>query len=110
MNSHPFVDFQGKYVVVTGATSGIGEAIAVELSRRGARPVLVGRSMKKLEDTASRLESPEHEKLCVDLIDQAGILPRVQELCRKTGRIYGVCHAAGTADTAPLSSCSVDKL
>lgn len=46
---------QGKTVVITGATSGLGEAAALELARRGARVVLTARSVAKGEATLAKL-------------------------------------------------------
>jgi retinol dehydrogenase 12 len=48
---------QGKVVVVTGASSGIGEAAALELARRGATVVAVGRDEKRLNKVAERIAS-----------------------------------------------------
>jgi NAD(P)-dependent dehydrogenase (short-subunit alcohol dehydrogenase family) len=48
---------QGKTVVATGATSGIGEVAVVELARRGARIVFVARDAKRAEATRARLET-----------------------------------------------------
>ena len=42
MNSKPFIDFEQKHIMVTGATSGIGHAISLELSRQNARVILLG--------------------------------------------------------------------
>jgi NAD(P)-dependent dehydrogenase (short-subunit alcohol dehydrogenase family) len=110
MDVKAIAEFQDKCVVVTGASSGIGEAIAIELARRGAKPVLVGRNIEKLRATASQLGLPDHFVLPLDLSDHAAILPGIMSVSKRTGRIYGLCHAAGIADTVPLNSCSVDKM
>lgn len=50
-------DIKGKTVVVTGATNGIGRAAAVELGRRGARLVLVGRDKGRCAETAAEVRA-----------------------------------------------------
>jgi len=54
---------QGKVVVLTGGTSGIGEAAAVKLAKMGARLVLVARDESRAEATLKRLQlvSPTHK-------------------------------------------------
>ena len=47
----------GQTVLVTGASSGIGRAVALELCERGARPVLVARSLDRLNDVAREITS-----------------------------------------------------
>ena len=51
----PF-SLQGKTILVTGASSGIGRAIATACSRMGATIVATGRNIKKLENTKESLE------------------------------------------------------
>ena len=46
----------GKTCLVTGATSGIGEATALELARRGATVVVVGRDVNKATATVARIK------------------------------------------------------
>ena len=47
---------KGKYVVITGASSGIGEQIAYEVAKRGGIPVLLARSKEKLAQIAQQIE------------------------------------------------------
>ena len=52
---HAFIDFGGRWVVVTGGSSGLGRAVALELGRRSARLLLVGRNEAKLVETQRQL-------------------------------------------------------
>ncbi|HKV10686.1 MAG TPA: SDR family oxidoreductase [Thermoanaerobaculia bacterium] len=70
-------DVRGKNILVTGATSGIGLEASVELARRGARVVLVGRDPGRteaaLKDVKARSGSSEVSSLLCDLSSQADI-------------------------------------
>jgi len=96
-----FLDFAGRWVVVTGASSGIGRAIAIELARHRANVVLVGRDVDRLAETASQLPRCEHRTLILDLASHDELAAAIQELRRDTGPLYGLCHAAGVVDTKP---------
>lgn len=108
MDNTPFIDFNGKKIIVTGASSGIGRAIAIELSRFGAELILVGRDKSRLDETAALLKSDKRHFLLLDLKDHSLILSRIKELSKDIGRIYGVCYAAGVDETRPLSSYKAD--
>jgi len=102
--------FEGKTVVVSGASSGIGRAVAIHLARQGAGLVLIGRNRDRLEDTAQRASARTCRILQLDLNDLSGIMPAVKEATAVVGRLYGLCHAAGAVDTLPLSATSPEKL
>ena len=110
MPSERFIDFQGRQVLVSGASSGIGRAVAAELSRRGAKLILTGRHEKELKATGELLQSKDYVTADLDLRDHALILPKVREICRNAGRIYGLCHCAGIVETRPLTSSKVEGL
>ena len=77
------MDCRGKHALLAGATGGIGQAIAVELDRAGARLTLVGRSEEKLSTLCRRLNGPHHS-IAADLDDPAQ-RERVVRHCEQTG-------------------------
>jgi NAD(P)-dependent dehydrogenase (short-subunit alcohol dehydrogenase family) len=100
-------NFEGRWIAVTGASSGIGRAVAIELARRGARPILIGRSADRLGETAAALDGAEHRRLALDLARHELIAPAIAETRKDIGLLYGLCHAAGVVDTRPLAANSV---
>ena len=102
--ANDFLAFVGRVVVVTGASSGIGRACAIELSRHGARTVLVGRNVTALEETRAMCDGPRHDVVQLDLTDLDRIGPEMGRLTSATGRVYGLCHAAGATATHPLAA------
>ncbi len=110
MSSENPKPFHGKTIVVSGASSGIGRAIAVLLGRLGAGLVLIGRNRARLEETAQQTGGAACRLLELDLSRQAEIMPAVKETAAAVGRLYGLCHAAGAVETLPLSATSTEKL
>ena len=66
MNHNPFA-LQGKTVLVTGASSGIGRAVATECSRLGAVLVITGRNAERLDETLAMLDGEGHTAITADL-------------------------------------------
>lgn len=101
----------GRWVLLSGASSGIGRAIAIELVRQGLKVVLIGRRETELAETA-RLTQEEERTLVLpmDLTRLDEIVPRVTELAKRLGRLYGVCHCAGLAQTLPLSASTPERV
>lgn len=110
MATEPFIDFQGRQVLVTGASSGIGRAIAIELGRRNAKLILVGRNQEALAQVSGQIGPEQSHVLPLDLADPAAILPAVQGVVAKQGGIYGLCHAAGVPETRPISAIKLEGL
>ena len=107
-SSEPFLSFAGRWVVVTGASSGIGRAIAVELARSGAAVALVGRDKSRLAESAALLGGAQHRVVVLDLTRHDAIAPEILKLKNDVGMVYGLCHAAGVVSTRPLQVNTVD--
>jgi short-subunit dehydrogenase len=89
------MDCRDKHVLLAGATGGIGQAIAVELDRAGARLTLVGRNEDKLAELCQRLKGPHHS-IAADLGDAAQ-RERVVRHCEQTG-LDVLVNAIGVMD------------
>ena len=81
----------GKTILITGASSGIGRAIAISCSRQGAKVVLNGRSQQRLQATLDALEGNGHLVIPADLTDVA----LRQALAEQVPVLDGVVHCAG---------------
>jgi NAD(P)-dependent dehydrogenase (short-subunit alcohol dehydrogenase family) len=103
--------FDDRWVLVSGASSGIGRAIAVALSQQGARVVLMGRRLEQLQQTAALCGAPERsEVLPMDLAQLDVIGPAIAALSARIGRLYGLCHCAGTVQTLPMAALKPERL
>lgn len=79
MQTNPF-SLEGKTILVTGASSGIGRGIAVECSKMGARLVINGRNEKRLNETFEMLVGKGHQAIVADLVLQDGF-DEIVEAC-----------------------------
>ncbi|CAN5583191.1 SDR family oxidoreductase [soil metagenome] len=87
----------GKYVVITGASSGIGQVTALKVAQAGGIPVLVARGKDKLEDTRSTIEmrgGTAHVYPC-DLSDLTAIDQLCSQICEELPSVDFVVNNAG---------------
>ncbi|MCX6247529.1 MAG: SDR family NAD(P)-dependent oxidoreductase [Bacteroidetes bacterium] len=92
-------DLNGKTVLVTGASSGIGKQTAITASKQGARLVITGRNAERLEETFKSLHGEGHLQLLADLTIQADIDRMVAQL----PILNGLVHSTGISDMTPAS-------
>ena len=87
---NPF-SLEGKIVLITGASSGIGRGIAVTCSKMGATILISGRNEERLKETFSQLEGEGHQVLIADLTSKDGI----NYICDIMPKVNGIVHCAG---------------
>ena len=87
-------DLTGRNALVTGATGGIGEAIARTLHKAGATVAISGRQVEKLETLAADLKERVHVTPC-DLADRAQVGKLIDEATGKLGRVDILVNNAG---------------
>ncbi|MFT4847618.1 MAG: NAD(P)-dependent dehydrogenase (short-subunit alcohol dehydrogenase family) [Sediminicola sp.] len=100
---------KNKCFVITGASSGIGQACAVLLSKFETRLVLIARNKERLEETKSLLEGDNHIYYSYDL-SQVEYLSDFMKENFKNVSIHGVIHAAGISPTLPFLYSNTNKL
>ena len=110
MAYNPF-SVSDKTILVTGASSGIGRATSVELSRMGARVVLFGRNPEKLNQTLSLLSNKEiHLHFAFDLMDEEARKNVISEIKKRIDYLDALVHCAGISSTSVLRSLKIEKL
>ena len=99
----PGTDLAGSHAVVTGAGSGIGAAIAMELARLGATLTLVGRRADALEATRAFLHGQGHGIAVADITDHGAIHAALDQAACERGRVDILINNAGAARSAPAA-------
>jgi len=95
---NPF-SLEGKTVLITGASSGIGRATAIECSRMGAKCVITGRDSGRLQETFESLEGGGHCQIIADIATPEGI----DKLVEESPVVDGLVNNAGVAFSIPIS-------
>ena len=104
-NYNPF-SLESKTILVTGASSGIGKAIAIECSKMGASVIITGRNHERLNQTVEQLNGSNHEKIVCDLYSEENI----KELSSQLPVLNGIVHVAGIVKTLPFQFVSSKEL
>ena len=102
--------FANKIAIITGAASGIGRALAVELARRGAIVVMADVQTKMLEEVAGSITRDGYEVKAVtlDVTDFEAVKTLVNDTAARYGRLDYLFNNAGIAVGGEVRDCSID--
>ncbi len=104
MNNNPF-SLVGKTILVTGASSGIGQATAVACAAMGARVIITGRNPERLQQTRDRIEAQCEAIIPAELTQKED----VENLVKSLPPLDGAVMCAGNSTTLPLQFGTREK-
>ena len=98
---NPF-SLEGKTILVTGASSGIGQSIAVTISKMGGNVITSGRNKSKLQNTLSQMAGEHNQIITADLTQKGS----VDNLADSVPQLDGIVHCAGIGHKMPAKMIS----
>ncbi len=101
---NPF-SLEGKTILVTGASSGIGQETAIQCSKLGAKLIITARNEERLKETMSQLEGEGHQMIMAELTNQED----VERLVGEVPALQGLVLCAGKGMTSPFPFSTRDK-
>lgn len=99
--------FQDKVVIVTGGGTGIGQAIASDFVRSGAKVAFIGRRLEKLHEAAADLPANRVMLCSCDVADRDAVNTTVQQIVAQFGTVHILVNNAGI-NTHPRSVAEID--
>jgi len=95
--------FENKVIALTGAGSGIGRALAIDLAGRGATLALADRDADGLTETRRLLGNRPASTTVLDVTDSAALMAFVDGAAAEFGRLDGIINNAGLSVVAPFA-------
>lgn len=104
------LDFAGKKILITGASSGIGKATAIYLSELCASLVISGRNSERLLQTQTLLKGSGHISIVSDLTTLEDASCIYEQAISDGVKLDGLVHSAGIVTTIPLQQLTREKV
>lgn len=103
---NPF-SLEGKTILVTGASSGIGRTTAIECSKMGANVIITGRNIERLQETFNQMDSNDSH---MQIIGDLTIPEDLDNIVANTPPLDGLVNNAGISFTKPIGYLKYDDL
>lgn len=103
-------NIKGKVIAITGASSGMGKAIAVELAREGAKVVLGARRKEQLERIVEEIKNKDGEAIFVqiDVKNKADLVGLVNAAVQHYGKLDVIVNNAGVSQLSRIDELDVE--
>lgn len=104
------MDLHDRTAIVTGASSGIGEATARALAREGCNVALVARREERLKRIADEIGTDRALAVPADVTDEEAVATAVERTREAFGRVDLLVNNAGVLRSAPVAEADLDDL
>ncbi|MGY3053258.1 NADP-dependent 3-hydroxy acid dehydrogenase YdfG [Pedobacter sp. UYEF25] len=103
-------NIKGKVVAITGASSGMGKAIAIELAKNGAKVVLGARRTEQLQQIVEEIKSTGGEAACakIDVKNKADLVRLVRTAVEEYGSLDVIINNAGVSQLSRIDGLDID--
>lgn len=102
---NPF-SLEGKKILITGASSGIGKQCAIDCAAMGANVIMIGRSQERLGEVLSQINYSDSSFGVIDITDYDAVKTFITNEVSNNGPFDGFIHSAGIDKTMPLRNVS----
>lgn len=96
------MDFSGKKILITGASSGIGKEIAFQLGKLGCKLILVGRNEEKLQEVTKQIGTEDIQVIVADLAVETDLGNVFKEAVADGAKLDGLVYSAGVGPIFPV--------
>ena len=103
-------NIKGKVIAITGASSGMGKAIALELAKNGAKVVLGARRTEQLQQLVEEIKSTGGEATCttIDVKNKADLLRLVNTAVQHYGKLDVIVNNAGVSQLSRIDALDIE--